>query len=106
MRIYKLLKVADGLIGLVNTDRVDLPVIAAGDVEILVTGYGALFKAKNMEIPIPETVLGHLINTGTIIIYCSGDEFYLSEPALALEISREALIEVRGIMNFQKNNIV
>jgi hypothetical protein len=102
---FKCLKVANGILVLVNSDStISLENITDRDVSIHVAEYGLLVKIKDIEIPIPESLIEYFIQNRTITIYPLTMDNYIEEPLLSVTIRPESLIEARGIYNFWKRS--
>jgi hypothetical protein len=105
MLAFKCLKVAGGVLVLVNTDNTtSLKNITDHDVSICIAEYGLLIKIKDIEIPIPESLMEYFMQNRTITIYPLTMDNYVEEPLLSVTIRPESLIEARGIYNFWKRS--
>jgi hypothetical protein len=105
MLAFKCLKVAGGVLVLVNTDNTtSLKNITDHDVSICIAEYGLLVKIKDIEIPIPESLMEYFMQNRTITIYPLTMDNYIEEPLLSVTIRPESLIEARGIYNFWKRS--
>lgn len=102
MIAYKCLKVLNGIVALVDLTGYDVLGISSDDISIHLTEYGLLIKILNIEIPIPESLFDFILENSNITIYPAGIENYIEEPVLSIEISKESLIEARGIYSFWK----
>jgi|SRR5208283_2483810 len=100
--IFKCLKVQDGVIALADLTGYDLSGITAEDSTIYLTEQGLLMKIKDIEIPIPESMIGYILDNRNISIYSIGADRYFEEPSLSIKISRETMIEAKGAYNFWK----
>jgi len=101
---FKCLKVDDGILALVSIDSTFIKNITDNDISIHVADYGLMVKIKDIEVPIPESLIAYLMQNRTITIYPLTMDNYIEEPLLSVTIKPESLIEAKGIYNFWKNS--
>ncbi|MDA8239178.1 MAG: hypothetical protein M0Z67_02275 [Nitrospiraceae bacterium] len=106
MIAYKVLIVSNGIIVLADITEDDVVQVKSADVMIGMNTSGLVIKAAHFHIPIPESVLDFLIDNRNITIYPFSSRNYVEEALLNIALSREAIIEARGIYNFWKKNNV
>lgn len=105
MTAYKILKVNGGIIALVDLAGIDVLNINDKDVSIHLADYGLLIKIGDIQIPITESLFEFISNNRNVTIYHAGIENYIEEPALLVELSKESLIEAKGIYSFWKKSL-
>lgn len=104
MVAYKILVVENGLIVLADIDGIDTPRLTKDDVKIEINTTGFVIKVDELSITIPERVIDFFLENRTITLYPFSPENYIEEPALIIELSREAIIEARGVFTFWKKS--
>ena len=104
MIAYKVLIVSNGIIVLADITEDDIAQIKATDVAIGMNSAGLVIKAAHLYIPIPENTMDFLVDNRNITIYPFASYRYVEEALLNIALSREAIIEARGIYNFWKKN--
>jgi hypothetical protein len=104
MIVRKCLKVSGGILALADLNPSNIPDITEKDVSINLVDYGLLIKIGLVEVPIPEALFEFIIENRRITIYPWGADNLIEEPALAIQVSKEALIEAKGIYCFWKKS--
>ena len=104
MVAYKILVVENGLIVLADIDGIDTPRLTKDDVKIEINATGFVIKVDELSIVIPERVIDFFLENRTITLYPFSAENYIEEPAISIELSREAIIEARGVFTFWRKN--
>lgn len=104
MVAYKCLKVDNGLIALVDVPKDCLVNVKNEDLAIYLRDYGLTVRIKQVEIPIPEILFDYFIENRTITIYPLEINNYLEEPILSLEISKDSILEAKGIYSYLKRD--
>ncbi len=79
--------------------RVDKKEVHCKAIEI-----GILLSIGDINIPIPEEMIGHMTVHRKIVIYFLDGEKYFAEPAVRLEISQDLILEARGVYKHFKDN--
>ena len=102
---YKCLMVEDGLIVLVPPVYSDLSSIRKldeKDVSIQVVDFGFIIKVGELKIPVPEILIDYLIANNVITLYQFNDDDYVGTPVLGITLSKEALLEAKGMYRLLK----
>jgi hypothetical protein len=101
MIVQSCLKTEEGIIVPVFSTpmKVDKKEVSCKAIDI-----GILLSIGDLEIPIPEAMIDHLIARRKVVIYFLDGEKYLVEPASRLEIAQELLLEAMGVYKYFKNS--
>ncbi len=101
MIVQSCLKTEDGIIVPVYTlpVRVDKKELACRAIEI-----GLLLTIGEIEIPIPEDMIDHVVAHRKVVVYFVDGERYFAEPAVRFEIPQELILEARGVYKHFKSN--
>lgn len=102
---YKCLKVKDGIIALLDLTDFNISGIMNNEVSINLADYGFLIKIRELEIPIPESLFDFIFDNRVITIYRTGIEKYVEAPVVSIELSKESLIEAKGMYSFWKKTL-
>lgn len=104
MIAYKILVIENGLIVLADIGGIDMSRLTKDDVNIEINATGLVIKVDELSIAIPERVIDFFLENRTIMLYPFSAENYIEEPVLSIELSREAIIEARGVFTFWKKS--
>ena len=105
MLAYKILLVENGLIVLADIDSIDTSKLTKNDVRIEIIATGFVIKVDELSIAIPERIIDFFLENHMITLYPFSAENYIEEPAISIELSREAIIEARGVFTFWRKSI-
>ena len=104
MIAYKVLIVSNGLIALADTDGYDVSKIAKEDINIEINIAGFMIHVGELLIAIPEHIIDFFLESRAITIYPFSVNNYIEEAVLSIELSRESIIEARGVFTFLKKS--
>lgn len=104
MVAYKLLIVENGFIALADIEGYDLSKVMNNDVKIDITSVGFVIKVGKLAITIPERLIDLFLANHVITVYPFSADNYMEEPALTIELARDAIIEAKGVFTFWKKS--
>ncbi len=101
MMVQNCLKTEEGIIVPVYSVpvRIDKKELTCNAIEI-----GILLSIGEIDIPIPEEMIDHVIAHRKVVLYFLDGGKYLVEPAAKFEIPQELLFEARGVYKHFKND--
>lgn len=66
------------------------------DLSYDIMDYGLLLKTAGFRIPLPEVLLEHAVNTGSITVCHIGAGNYIGEPIMTITLDTKSLAEAKG----------
>ena len=102
MNAIKCLKVSGGIIALSDLTGINISDINKNDISIKLVNYGLIVNIKDIKIFVPESYIDYIVNNRKITLYSMGPDKYIEDPVISVELSKDSLIEARGIYNFWK----
>jgi hypothetical protein len=102
MTAFKILIVQNGLIVLSDITGDNVSKLTKKDVQINIVSSGLSIRAGELSITIPENIIDFFLEHPTITIYSFSAQNYIEEAIFSIDLSRESIIEARGIYNYWK----
>lgn len=104
----KCLIVQDGIICLIDSDYIkNIEDVKDEDISISVGKDGVVVILKgDFVIPIPEAILDYMVDNENITLYTFSPANYIEEPIITIKLSRDAIIEARGIYKYSKESSI
>lgn len=79
-----------------------LKAVSEKDISISVTDYGLEVHIREIVIPVPEYIIDFLAENPTVTVYLADPSQYMWEPEFAVELSKEGIVEARGVYKHLK----
>lgn len=99
----KCLKMLDGLIFLIP-EGIDGPrKINASAIQVAVNDVGVYIQADEIILPVFDAVLAHIVKNPNIQLWFVKGDRFVEEHAVILELDRDALLEAKGVWEYQKS---
>ncbi len=103
---FKCLMVKDGLICLIDAEyakTLKVDDLKSGDAYVTAYDKGIAIVVKDdFIIPVPDDMVEYIIDNPNIVLYSFDPACYIEKPIITIGVSRDALIESKGMYNFMK----
>jgi len=107
LQAFKCFIVKNGLICLIDSDyakRMAISDLKSDDICASLVDNGVAIVIKNdFIIPIPEDMIDYVVDNPDIVLYSFDPANYIEKPIITINVSRDAMIEVKGMYNYAKS---
>lgn len=97
---YKCLKVADGVIVLVEHPGISR--VASKNISIYVSDPGVVVQIGDIQIPLTDVILEHVASNPRIAVFFTSVDRYVEQDLLTVDLDQKALLEAKGAWEFEK----